>query len=77
MSYYVPDLPINPPEDTRGVVYECALCEGSIREGDEYYDIPTLGVCCADCIEDARHYEAELDNGADEMYERMREENYL
>lgn len=58
-QYDIPERPLDPPEDTRKRVYRCAICEGDIREGDDYYDIPELGPCCETCIKDAKRYEAE------------------
>lgn len=76
MSYYnrMPEAPINPPEDTRKRVYRCAICREAILEGDEYYDIPGLGPCCETCIDDAHHYDAELD---EPDYDSAREEEML
>ena len=58
------DLPreywLDPPEDDRKRVYRCAICKGEILEGDTYYDLPKLGPCCEECVEDSRE-EAELD----------------
>lgn len=62
MSYYdIPERPLDPPEDTRKCVYRCAICEDPILEGDDYYEIPSLGPCCEKCIEDSRRHDAELD----------------
>lgn len=61
MSYYnVPDRPLEPPADTRSRVYGCAICNAEILEGDDYYDIPGLGPCCEECIDDAKRLCAEL-----------------
>lgn len=61
MNYYnFPEAPINPPEDTRAVVYTCTLCDCEILEGDDYYDIEGFGPCCEDCIKDAKRHDAEL-----------------
>lgn len=58
MSYYnVPERPLDPPEDR--IAFECEICGGDIYEGEEYYDIPDLGKCCANCINDAHRYDAE------------------
>jgi hypothetical protein len=62
MSYYnVPERPLDPPEDKHKVVYRCRLCDGEIREGDDYYDIPDRGPCCEACIDDSKRYDAELE----------------
>jgi hypothetical protein len=55
----LPEPYLDPPEDTRRVVYVCALCEEPVYEGDDYYKITGLGVCCTNCIDDAHHYDAE------------------
>ncbi len=61
MSYFdLPDRNLEPPEDRRRVVFRCAICEGPIREHDDYYDIPGLGPCCEECIEESKCYEAEI-----------------
>ena len=62
-KYYVPELPIDPPEDDRLAVYTCRICGDPILEGDEYYSIPSYGECCASCIGDAHHYDAEREEG--------------
>ena len=61
--YYndIPERPINPPEDTRAVVYKCEICGEEILEGDDYYDIPGYGICCEDCIKETKRYSAELE----------------
>lgn len=62
MSYpFQPERPLDPPEDTRKQVHECNLCSWGIYEGDDYYDIPELGPCCATCIDEAKRFDAELD----------------
>lgn len=74
---YVPDHHLEPPEEKRRAVYSCAICEESIYEGDDYYSIPELGVCCTSCIDDCKRYEAELDDDVDDTYNSMREEALL
>lgn len=62
MSYYdIPERPLDPPEDRRAVVYRCRICDGEIREGDDYYNVPGLGPCCEECIDESKRYDAELD----------------
>lgn len=61
MSYRIPEPNLEPPEDSRTVVYHCELCEEPIREGDDYYDIPSLGTCCEGCIRKSKRYDAEPD----------------
>ena len=62
MSYLdIPDYNLDPPEDRRTVVYRCRICDGEIREGDDYYDIPGLGPCCETCIDESKCYDAEPD----------------
>lgn len=62
MSYYdIPEYHLDPPEDTRKCVHRCRICDGEIREGDDYYDIPNLGPCCEECINESKRYEAEPD----------------
>lgn len=53
---------LEPPEDRRRVCYTCSCCGGSIREGDEYWDLSHLiGYLCDRCVDDAHHYDAELE----------------
>lgn len=59
MSYYVPDLPLTPPEPELRIAFTCELCEEPIYEGEDYYNIPGFGKCCEDCINGARRYNAE------------------
>lgn len=67
MNYYdIPERPLDPPEDKRKRVYSCAICNEDILEGDDYYDVPTLGPCCETCIEDSKCYDAELDYDEEE-----------
>jgi hypothetical protein len=55
MSYYdVPDYRLEPPEDTREVVYHCEICGTEILEGDDFYDIFKLGPCCEECVSDMK-----------------------
>lgn len=61
MSYNIPERNLEPPEDTRKIVCTCGICTDDILEGDEYYEIPELGFCCANCISECHHYEASLD----------------
>lgn len=68
--YNVPERPLDPPEDTRKRVYSCAICEGDILEGDDYFDIDGFGKCCETCIADAKRYDAEIPyNGPDRREE--------
>ena len=53
----IPERNLNPPEPK--VAFTCELCEDDICLGDEYYDIPGLGKCCTNCIDDAHKYDAE------------------
>lgn len=63
MNYYnIPERPLEPPEDKRAVVCRCIICEGEIREHDDYYNIPDLGPCCEECIEESKCYDAELEH---------------
>lgn len=59
--YDIPERPLDPPEDTRTCVYRCRICEGKIREGDDYYNVPGLGPCCEECIKESKRYDAEPD----------------
>lgn len=73
MSYNnVPDYRLDPPEDSRRAVYRCAICRDSILEGDDFYDLPVLGICCEECVEGSKCFGAELDDP-----EPDREEDYL
>ncbi len=58
---YMPERPLDPPEDRRKTVFICKICEEPIREGDDYFDIPGLGPCCEECIGNAKRFDAELD----------------
>lgn len=58
---YLPDYKLTPPEDDRRAVYTCQICGEPILKGDEYYDIAEFGICCAECISDAHHSEAEFE----------------
>lgn len=72
------DRHLDPPEDTRRAVYNCEICNEPILEGDEYYNIPNFGICCAECISDAHHYDAECEGpDPDEAYEARRGEVML
>lgn len=63
MSYYdIPERPLDPPEDRRKVVYRCRLCDGEIREGDDYYHIEGVGPCCEECIKESKRYDAEMED---------------
>ena len=73
----ISERPLDPPEDTRARVYTCKICGEEILEGDDYYDIPGLGVVCCTCIDDARQYDAELDDNSDFEYESRRDEELL
>lgn len=62
MNYYdIPERRLDPPEDTRRVVYHCELCGEEILEGDDFYDIDGLGICCEECIKNSWRSDAELD----------------
>lgn len=62
MAYMqIPDYMLDPPEDTRKIVYTCPLCGWGIYEGDTYYDIPKLGPCCEECIYEAKTYDAQIE----------------
>ena len=62
MSYYnIPERPLDPPEPKAREVYRCAMCGCVIYEGDEYWDIPGYGQCCETCIDEAHHYDAEIE----------------
>ena len=52
---------LEPPVDRRRKVYTCAMCEEPILEGDDYYEIGDFGMCCTNCIDDAKRYDAEPD----------------
>ena len=63
---YVPERPIEAPEDTRRVDYTCEFCGGDIMEGDEYFDlsIPTNYLyhkVCTHCMDNWHYYEAECE----------------
>lgn len=60
-SNNIPERPIDPPDDARRVVYSCAICNEAILEGDDYYDLPGLGMCCEECVSDAKRHEAEFE----------------
>ena len=59
--YSIPEPSLEPPEDRRRVFASCPICEEEIREGDEAYDIPDYGYCCARCIKSAHICEVEVD----------------
>ena len=59
------DFALDPPEDRRACVYRCAMCGGSILEGDDYYDFGALGIYCEECVDDSRRCCAELDDPID------------
>lgn len=62
MRYCYPDeRPLEPPEDKRKCVYSCAICDGDILEGEDYYDLPELGFCCEECIKGCKRWDAEID----------------
>lgn len=64
MNHYyasIPERPLTPPEDDREIVCSCAICGEDLLEGDEYYDLPKLGICCEHCVEDCHHYDLEYD----------------
>lgn len=59
-----------------GIAFKCNICNDPVYVGDEYYDIPQVGKCCKDCIDDCHHYDAEdedynayIDAKIDEMRE--------
>ena len=54
----IEDYRLNPPEDTRKLVYKCKLCGWGIYEGDDYYYIPDVGEICETCIDEAKRYDA-------------------
>lgn len=56
-----PEPSYEPPEDSRRVFADCIICEDPIREGDDAYDIPNYGYCCARCIRSAKISEVEVD----------------
>lgn len=58
----LPERGFEPPEDKRRKFATCPICEDDIMEGDECYDIPNYGYCCARCIKDAHVWEAEVDD---------------
>lgn len=58
----LPERGLEPPEDRRKVFAECPICEEPIREGDEAWDIPNYGYCCASCMRDAHIVEVEVDD---------------
>lgn len=76
-NYYLHDAPLEPKEPELRIAFICELCEEPIYEGDEYYDIPGLGKCCAECISDAHHYDAEASDNSDDLYDSMRGEELL
>lgn len=53
MFEYVPDRPLNPPEDSRSSVYSCYECGEPIKDGDDYW---LLGeqYFCESCVNEAR-----------------------
>lgn len=57
----IPERPLDPPEDNRVCCFHCELCGGAIREGDDYYDIESIGPCCEECIKQSKRYDAEPD----------------
>ena len=60
MSYNnVPERPIDPPEDKRKAVYSCEICDDPILEGEDYFNLP-WGICCEECIKEAKCLCAEL-----------------
>ena len=77
-SQNFPERSLDPPESRRRKAYKCALCDARILEGDDYYDIPDLGICCEDCIEDFKRYGADPDedeaDNFDRDYDRMCDE---
>lgn len=60
MSYFSfryswpPEPFLDPPEDPRDLIAECTICDDPIYEGEEHFDIPGFGYCCARCVEDSR-----------------------
>lgn len=57
----IPEPNLNPPEDKRRVFASCTICDDDILEGDDAWDIPNYGYCCARCIKGARIIEVEVD----------------
>lgn len=58
--FNIPEPNLEPPEDRRKIFASCPICEEPIREGDEAWDIPNYGYCCARCISDAHIHEVEV-----------------
>lgn len=58
----MPERSLEPPEDKRKIFATCKICEEPIKEGDDAWDIPDYGYCCAGCIKDARIIEVEVDD---------------
>lgn len=59
------------------IAFKCELCDDAIYVGENYYDIPGVGRCCKDCIDDCKCYEAEDESYnayVDAEIDRMREE---
>lgn len=75
MSYYnLPDRNLEPPESNARKAFTCELCEDSIYEGEDYYDIPGVGVCCEKCIDDCKRYDAEAYDPCMDLAKEAREE---
>ncbi len=56
MAYeYVPDRPLDPPEDDRPAVYTCKECGEDIKDGDGYSRLGE-NYFCDRCIEDNHSY---------------------
>lgn len=64
MIYHdMPERPLEPPEIEIRAAFTCAICEGDIYEGEDYYKIPDLGECCENCIDECKRYDAEAYSG--------------
>ena len=77
MSYYVPDQPLDPPDEPElRKSFTCELCNNAIYEGEDYYDIPGIGVCCEDCIDTCKRYDAEApyEGSLEEYYDNLRDQ---
>ena len=57
-SVNIPELPLEPPEDTRRVYAYCKVCEEPIMEHDECREYPKVGCICEDCT--SKYYKGEV-----------------
>lgn len=48
-------------EPERKPVYHCSWCGNEIYAGDPYYEIAYMGIVCARCMNDYKHYAEEQD----------------